>query len=212
MCSVNILKRGLDRFGYISCGVNNHAVVDTQWIENLVPYELRPRFPLVLDGETIDDFSNTQFSVDDDRIRYAAVNVISEPSQDKSLRVPDPWSVWNDVFITEKTAKAFRLCQLPLWVAVPGTVANVRSRGFDVFDDLIDHSYDSISNPEARMLLVADQLENLCGRSLEELAELRHGIEHRLRANQKLANDTAIYLTDDLAARLTSTLHGIYHS
>jgi hypothetical protein len=48
--------------------------------------------------------------------------------------------------ITEKTANCILGCCFPIWVSPPGTVKFLRERGFDVFDDVIDHSYDLVEN------------------------------------------------------------------
>lgn len=55
--------------------------------------------------------------------------------------------------ITEKTANCFYGCSFPIWISSPGTVNFLRSIGLDVFDDIIDHSYDSEQHPIQRMYL-----------------------------------------------------------
>ena len=52
--------------------------------------------------------------------------------------------------------------QFPLWYAVPGTVSKLRDAGFDLFDDLIDHSYDDEGNPDIRMNKVVAELQKFC--------------------------------------------------
>lgn len=48
--------------------------------------------------------------------------------------------------ITEKTLFALMSLQVPLLIGYPGMVAHVRDLGFDVFEDIIDISYDSMPN------------------------------------------------------------------
>jgi hypothetical protein len=55
-------------------------------------------------------------------------------------------------FITEKTAHAFYGCNFPIILSGCGTVAHLRELGLDVFDDIVDHSYDQISNPFDRII------------------------------------------------------------
>jgi hypothetical protein len=55
-------------------------------------------------------------------------------------------------FITEKTAHAFYGCNFPIILSGCGTVAHLRELGLDVFDDVVDHSYDQISNPFDRII------------------------------------------------------------
>ena len=46
--------------------------------------------------------------------------------------------------ITEKTIHAFLALHPIIMIGHPGTVEYLRTQGFDMFDDLIDHSYDEI--------------------------------------------------------------------
>lgn len=48
--------------------------------------------------------------------------------------------------ITEKTLNSVYGCNFPIWISSQGTVSFLRSIGLDVFDDIIDHSYDNISD------------------------------------------------------------------
>jgi hypothetical protein len=53
--------------------------------------------------------------------------------------------------ITEKTQHSVFGCNFPIWISSPGTVAFLRNMGLDVFDDVVDHSYDNIENPIDRL-------------------------------------------------------------
>jgi hypothetical protein len=53
--------------------------------------------------------------------------------------------------ITEKTQHSVFGCNFPIWISSPGTVAFLRNMGLDVFDDIVDHSYDTIENPIDRL-------------------------------------------------------------
>ena len=52
--------------------------------------------------------------------------------------------------ITEKTTNSIIACNFPIWISSPGVVKFLRSMGLDVFDDIIDHSYDTIEDPYLR--------------------------------------------------------------
>lgn len=47
---------------------------------------------------------------------------------------------------TEKSYLSMFYETLPIIVSVPGTVELLRNQGFDLFDDIIDHSYDNIAD------------------------------------------------------------------
>jgi hypothetical protein len=60
-------------------------------------------------------------------------------------------TVRSRIFITEKTWKPIMSGQMFMIFGNAGIVAELRRLGFDVFDDIIDHAYDS--EPEARSRL-----------------------------------------------------------
>lgn len=100
----------------------------------------------------------------------------------------DPGS-WRSQFVTEKTFKAFGLRQIPLWMAVPGLVSQVRSMGFDLFDDIIDHNYDTILDENCRCDQLVEQIKQLDLRySLHQCQQLRNQLLLRLENNFQLLN------------------------
>lgn len=50
--------------------------------------------------------------------------------------------------VTEKTLLAFAAEQIPIVIGHPGIVQHCRRMGFDMFDDVVDNSYDTISNDQ----------------------------------------------------------------
>jgi hypothetical protein len=58
--------------------------------------------------------------------------------------------------ITEKTMHFIFGCNFPIMVSSPDTVDFLRSIGLDMFDDIIDHSYDTILDPAARINAAID--------------------------------------------------------
>lgn len=53
--------------------------------------------------------------------------------------------------ITEKFLNSVYGCNFPIILCSTGTVQFLKSIGFDMFDDIVDHSYDTISNPIDRL-------------------------------------------------------------
>lgn len=70
-----------------------------------------------------------------DIYRGATVNIVNETLYDESHGI-----------ISEKTLSAFVALQLPIIIGYKGIVNDIRNYGFDVFDDVIDHSYDMMDN------------------------------------------------------------------
>lgn len=57
--------------------------------------------------------------------------------------------------------KVFRALQLPrpiLLYSMPGSIAVLRDYGFELFDDIVDHSYDSEPDQIKRQVMILDQL------------------------------------------------------
>jgi hypothetical protein len=134
--------------------------------------------PITLDG-IIDRATNNIEHVQTNPIFHSCLfNMVVESSSQS-----DP-GIWRSIFLTEKTFKAFGLRQIPIWFAVPGLVAEVRELGFDMFDDIIDHSYDCVENEHLRFTQVFDQIEKLNSQlDLSQCQQLRDNIHHRLNNN-----------------------------
>jgi len=118
----------------------------------------------------------------DNIFRSCLFNVINE-SSDQSTDL-----LYRSIFITEKTFKAFALRQIPIWMAVPGLVAEVKKLGFDLFDDICkNHYYDNTQNEDVR----CEQVVELCCEldnqfSMDQCQELRKNIWDRLESNYNL--------------------------
>jgi hypothetical protein len=63
--------------------------------------------------------------------------------------------------VTEKTANSFFACNFPIFLGGSGLVQHLRDIGLDLFDDLIDHSYDTIANPFDRIVAALDNNQQL---------------------------------------------------
>ena len=93
-----------------------------------------------------------------------------------------------NVQLSEKSFKHFAWHQIPIFNASRGHVEVVRNLGFDVFDDIIDHSYDTAPNSHLQELkilsVVAKFLKDYP--TLEDVNNLRKSIFPRLQANNDL--------------------------
>ena len=58
--------------------------------------------------------------------------------------------------ITEKTLHFIYGANFPIMISSPGTVEFLRNMGIDMFDDVVDHSYDSIKDPAERINTAID--------------------------------------------------------
>jgi hypothetical protein len=177
-------KQLLDNFEkdqyILSCGTQPNKWLNelTDVKEAIHPYKL----PILVDG--VIDTDNKQHYHDDNDFFKCMVNVIAETSS----QTDD--DSWREVFLTEKTFKAFAYRQIPIWFSVPNTVNEVRKLGFDVFDDIIDHSYDIIADEDMRRSTVINELTRFCTTyPLSELVDLRIKIWKRISNNMTLLNE-----------------------
>ena len=91
--------------------------------------------------------------------------------------------VVNTVFPSEKTFKAIYFMQPFVLCAEQGAVQALREHGYDVFDDIIDHSYDNISNPDLRLHETFREIKRLCKLRDEHWINILSSIKPRLIAN-----------------------------
>ena len=73
------------------------------------------------------------------------------------------------IFLSEKTWKPIACEQIFLLFGNPGSIQHLRDLGVDVFDDLIDHSYDNETDWKNRCHLIHKQIENLVSLDLHDV-------------------------------------------
>ena len=86
--------------------------------------------------------------------------------------------------------KIFRALQLPrpiMLYSMPGSIKVLRDYGFELFDDIVDHSYDSEPNVIKRQIMILDQLCNWKNRSFTEQNLIE--FEQRSKHNKNLLKD-----------------------
>lgn len=131
--------------------------------------------PLLVDGVLTDRVQ--EFDVSNTLFHRCLFNVAAETSSQTEQN-------WRSVFLTEKTWKVVMQRQIPIWYGVPGLVNQVRALGFDTFDDIVDHGYDSILDEPQRHQAVFDQISQINQRlSLADCQAVRQQLRPRLEAN-----------------------------
>lgn len=73
------------------------------------------------------------------------------------------------IFISEKTWKPIASRQFFLTFGNPGTVEFLRSLGVDVFDDIVDHTYDKELDWNSRLLQIHQEIKRLVDLDLQDL-------------------------------------------
>lgn len=171
--------------GIVTCGSS-----EEKWGYDgldLFPEDFQKIIPLCYDGivdRQVSSYSHLTFGAE------CLINIVQESAFDSSRSEKYPsmyfidWSVWNRPFFTEKTTKAFNAGQIPLFVALPGYVNILKIMGFDVFDDIVDHSYDNELSPDKRIIMVSEELLRLKKIGLENLKKVNN-LEERLLYNKR---------------------------
>lgn len=160
---VKFLENELDKFSIISCGSSLAEEGErNDLFDSLVPAQFRNRFPMVLDDSRVD--RHTGSTTVEERFKKCLINVVVESCFENCLygtNGPDSHS-WDRLFYTEKTDKCFYMGQIPVFLAKKGYATMLRDvYGFDIFDDIVDHSYDNIVDPMARIDAVAQECTRL---------------------------------------------------
>jgi hypothetical protein len=179
-----LLDRGLESYGKISYGTSVTDLYATGDVDDRsATGKYRDRFPMVIDFDNVD--IEQGYNVDSPAITGALFNIVTESAYELEPGTTAPSSQWQQQFptVSEKTWKAFILKQIPIFVAPAGTVAALRTFGFDLFDDVIDHRYDLESDPVLRVNQVADQVERMCQWSMIELIATKNSLRKRFQHN-----------------------------
>ena len=93
-----------------------------------------------------------------------------------------------NVQLSEKSFKVFAWHQIPIFSASPKQVETIRNIGFDMFDDIIDHSYDYAPNIDLHDTKVLNVIAKFLKAypTIEDVNELRKKLYPRLKANNEL--------------------------
>lgn len=197
VATVEILDRGLKEFGNLSLGSGwyfDRSENSNIW--NYVPERYKDIMPLTLDGFITGGNAEQQYVGVDERFTHAFVNFVLESSYERQLNSLQ----WNAPFVTEKSTKPFIWGQVPIFVGYYKHVENIRHLGFDVFDDLIDHSYDLELDANKRIIMAVDQLEKICKMPLEHWENYKQENMDRFVKNR----NTASYMLKDFIPKINA--------
>jgi len=130
---------------------------------------------------------------------------------EKSIVIETFFEETDMICFTEKTMRVLQLPRPWLLFGNPGSVAKLREWGFDVFDDWVDHSYDTELDPVRRQRLILDQIHN----TIPYTQSLLDEFDQRAKSNRnifkqyqekfinKKENTILESLKDELCRRIT---------
>lgn len=133
---------------------------------------------------------NQIFQIEHDQLRplmpYCSVDQPMEQAivNSKIQLVLETYSDSHAITLSEKTFRALQLPRPWLLFATAGAVAHLTHCGFDVFDDLVNHSYDAIQNPAERQMAILAELSRWS--TIEFDQKLQQRLDQGLAHNQLL--------------------------
>ena len=93
------------------------------------------------------------------------------------------------VFMSEKTWKPIASGQLFMILGNPGTIKHLRNQGIDCFDDIIDHSYDTVQDTRERIAGLHQSLDKLLKQDLYNI---------NLLTKQRRAKNAELFWSNEL--------------
>jgi hypothetical protein len=94
--------------------------------------------------------------------------------------------LFNEIHITEKTLKPFYFYQFPIFLSSTHHVKYIKDMyGFDMFDDILDHSYDNEPDNKKRLFMVYDEIKRI-SENKDKLIEFYKNNESRFEKNKQI--------------------------
>jgi hypothetical protein len=113
---------------------------------------------------------------------HTAVEIVNE-----TIWFPDPGGI-----VSEKYLNSVYGFNFPIIISVSNTVAYLRKLGFDMFDDIIDHSYDTITSPTIRLVSALNSNLHLL-KDRDKTINAWQQCQARMQENVKLAKELEKY-------------------
>jgi hypothetical protein len=116
------------------------------------------------------------------------INIVTESMYSKK---------YNVIHISEKSFRPFYYYQIPLILSSEGHIKKMRERyGLDFFDDIIDHSYDSIKNDRDRIFAFVKEIERVF-ENKNEIIEFYKNNQERFEDNKRKVIKNLDLVNDD---------------
>lgn len=202
--------RGLDEYGNISYlspiykkslsdMIPYDYLMDSRYQEVDNGYQLYSRIREQKNEDSIDIYSSQNDNLTNfkqslqPKYKNSIIEFVTETSYNES-----------SFNITEKTLHFIYGANFPIMLSSPGTVDFLRNIGIDMFDDIIDHSYDTIEDPASRINAAIDlNMDILTSTNLYEQWN-----RHKYRMNKNIAFVREGKLTTYYSDRFWSILLG----
>lgn len=162
---------------YIFDNLGNHL------LDSLYSYQARG---ITLPNDWPDPVLQQRY-INPDWMHSTAVTLAVETYVDETAATGYSLTQQNHLFLTEKSYKPMAAQHPLLMVSTPGSLAYLRSQGFETFPELFDESYDSVSNWQERVQKIITVLAEFDRHSVDQPRVLE-----KLRYNQARFFDRSI--------------------
>ena len=98
--------------------------------------------------------------------------------------ITEPCFYEKEALITEKTLMAFMASTIPIWFGGWKNAQSLAKLGFDVFEDIVDHSYETLEDPYERCTQSLER--NLHLFDLDKMTKIIADNQHRLQYNRDM--------------------------
>lgn len=194
----HLLDKEITNLGIISQrfgdgGLKEYNILDNNSKGFVYPQKIYVKYNQIIPSQDLD--VNNKFGPNISIATKTYIDVITETS------------FTNEMFITEKSMKPFYNLQFPIIFGPIGIIQKLREYGFDMFDDIINHSYDTLDfntsvkstnyTPHLNYFLfnkadlISEEVKRLCNLDLHSIY-LQN--KNRFLKNQELVNNIC---TDD---------------
>ena len=129
---------------------------------------------------------DTEVSYSNNAYKNSYINIVTETNFDK-----------NDIILTsEKSFIPLFFSQIPIIMASTNHIKKIKDRyGFDFFDDIVDHSYDSELDPNKRFKMIIDEILRLNNKK-EEIVNFFKNNKSRFDRNVQIFEEMKKDKTD----------------
>jgi hypothetical protein len=129
---------------------------------------------------------DTEASYSNYAYKNSYINIVTETNFEK-----------NDIILTsEKSFIPLFFSQIPIIMASANHIKKMKDRyGFDFFDDIVDHSYDSEMNPNKRFKMIIDEILRLNNKK-EEIVDFFKNNKSRFDRNVQIIEEMKKDKTD----------------
>lgn len=196
---VSLDKNNLLDKGYVSFANN---ISDWDWRDMITESEresLEKKMPLVIDRK---DLSDAKYSYEKFEVKYYLDSYFQ-------IVTGNNFTDFNDQLIfSEKIWKPITNLQPFIYLDDIGALKKLQEYGFKTFHPFIDESYDNVIDTEERFVMIENEINKLCNKSIEEIDEWYWSIEETLKHNYYFFYNTFI---PDLRTKMIDSIKGVVY-